>query len=481
MATSALAWIAAPIGSPMNWYEYAGSIALVVAAWGIGVATRAVRNSIGSVVGALGFIAGVGLLRQAAGGSTSGVAGVALLAIFQTSLYLRKRTDLLIVLAGLAAMYLVPLLFIGAPKYPSSGYRGTLLTLAVSAVFGLVTQNLVADIRRRAAQASHATQMLVQVNKTLSRLFESPDARVDLCEAVKEISGAAAALLVEPSADADVLRFTAGTIGNRSEWVGTPAGLGSAVGDAFQSRKSVLVTESPESRVANVGTWLAAGSPTSVLYEPLIHDGRPIGVLVVGWHDVADLHDPRAVIASLLAHEGAAVIARADVIDNLTDEAHTDALTRLPNRRAWDSRLALALSLSESKPFAVVILDLDHFKRFNDTYGHPAGDALLQEAGAAWRAVIRDADFLARLGGEEFGVLIFADRRATERTVDRIRAQVPGAETCSAGIAFREPGETAASLVARADHALYEAKTGGRNRAFVSDGIQAVADKQLTN
>jgi len=480
IAVTALAWIAGTIGTTMNWTEYVCSIALVLLAWAFGIA-RTVRGDIrtGSVVAALGFIAAVGLLRQACGGATSGVSGVALLAIFQTALYLRKRQDLAIVLVGLAAMYLIPLVAIGAPKYPSSGYRGTLLTLAVSCVFGLVTQNLVADIRRRAAQTRHGAEMLVQVNQTLQKLFDSPDARADVCRAVKDISGATAAMLFESSAEAGSLHFTSGTIENASEWLSTPAALGSAVEDAFNSRKSVLVTDNIESRVGNVGTWRAAGSPTSVLYEPLIHDGQAIGVLVVGWYDVSTLSDPRAVMASVLGHEGAAVIARADVIDHLTDEAHTDPLTQLPNRRAWDDRLALAIS--ESQPFAVVMLDLDHFKHFNDSFGHPAGDGLLHQAGAAWRSVVRDHDFVARLGGEEFGVLIFnGDRAATVRSVDRIRAQVPGEETCSAGIAFREPGETAEALVARADQALYEAKTGGRDRACVSGGQRAATETKLT-
>jgi diguanylate cyclase (GGDEF)-like protein len=475
IATTVLAWVAAIIGSHINWYEYVGATVLVLASWTVGVLLR-VRGNLrtGNVLGALGFIAGVGLLRQAAGGSTSGVSGVALLAIFQTALYLRRRQDLLLVLAGLAAMYLIPLAFIGPPKYPHSGYRGTLLTLAVSAVFGLVTQNLVADIRRRAAQARLGARMMVEVNQTLQKLFSSPDPRADLCTAAREIGGATSAMLFESSLDTDALRFTAGTIENPTAWLRTPAGVGSPVEDAFKTQKSLLITEGVESRVANISTWQAAGSPTSVLYEPLIHDGRALGVLVVGWYDVSSLDDPRVVMTSVLGHEGAAVIARADVIEHLTDEAHSDPLTGLPNRRAWDARLAIALA--ENKPMAVVILDLDHFKRFNDTYGHPAGDALLKEAGRAWRSVIRDRDFLARLGGEEFGVLIFSsDPNATVRTVDRIRAQVPGEETCSAGIAFREQGEGATALVERADQALYEAKTGGRNLTLVSGAKPAAA------
>jgi diguanylate cyclase (GGDEF)-like protein len=481
IATTVLAWIAATIGTPMNWYEYVGSALVVLASWALGV-TLTARGEIrpGTVLGALGFLAGVGLLRQAAGGSTSGVSGVALLAVFQTALYLRRRQDLLVVLLGLAAMYLVPLLFIGAPRYPSSGYRGTLLTLAVSAVFGLVTQNLVADIRRRAAQERSGTRMLAEVNQILQKLFDSPDARADVCKAVKKISGATAALLFESSGDGAGLHLTAGTIENPSAWVETPAASGSAVEEAFSTQKPLLISEAAESRVANIGAWRAAGSPTSILYKPLVHDGRPLGVLVVGWDDVTAMTDPRVAMASVLGHEGASVIARADVIDHLTDEAHTDPLTRLPNRRAWDSRLALALAEDES--LAVVLLDLDHFKHFNDTYGHPAGDVLLQHAGTAWRSVIRDHDFLARLGGEEFGVLIFsADREAIARTVERIRAQVPREETCSAGIAFREPGESTEALITRADQALYEAKTSGRDRAIVSGGQRAAAETKLAS
>ncbi len=102
------------------------------------------------------------------------------------------------------------------------------------------------------------------------------------------------------------------------------------------------------------------------------------------------------VVASLLAHEVAAVIDRADVIEQLTDEALTDPLTGLPNRRAWDAQLAQAMKAGR-EPVAVAMFDIDHFKQFNDSYGHPAGDRLLREAAAAWKAEIRSGDFLARL------------------------------------------------------------------------------------
>ncbi len=152
------------------------------------------------------------------------------------------------------------------------------------------------------------------------------------------------------------------------------------------------------------------------------------------------------------------MIDRADMIGQLTDEALTDALTGLPNRRAWDAEIADALQ--GSGPVAVAMLDIDHFKRFNDTNGHPAGDRLLREAASRWRSEMRAGDFLARLGGEEFALLVTgADVTTIATIVARLCARMPAQQTCSAGIALRSIGDTPEQLVARADAALYEAKT----------------------
>jgi diguanylate cyclase (GGDEF)-like protein len=469
-ATASLAWVVVLFGNSINWAQYGGSVALVFASWSLGlvvVVRGHARNGI--VGGSLGFLAAVGLMRNAAGGSNAGVTTVSLLAVFQTALYLRHRRDLVVVLVGLAAFYLVPIVAVGPPHYPHSGYRGALLAVIVSSIIGLMTQTLVMDIRRRAIGTRHNALMLMKVNQTIQRLFDSPNAREDVCVAITEISGAKSAILFEPTIEPDVLRYSAGTLGGAPIPLDTPAALESAVQEAFETGSRVLITEDTQSRVGNVEMWRAVGSPSSILYEPLSQRGTALGVLVIGWDDVADLSDPRIGLASLLAHEGAAVIARADVIDHLTDEAHTDPLTHLHNRRAWNVRLGIAMG--ENQALAVAMLDLDHFKLFNDTYGHPAGDRLLEDTAAAWRAEIRGMDFLARLGGEEFGLLMFsADAEATLAIVNRLRAKVPDNQTCSAGIAFRTPGETAEELVHRADQALYEAKSLGRDTTSVSTG-----------
>jgi diguanylate cyclase (GGDEF)-like protein len=112
-----------------------------------------------------------------------------------------------------------------------------------------------------------------------------------------------------------------------------------------------------------------------------------------------------------------------------------------------------------------VLLDLDHFKRYNDERGHQAGDAFLRETAMTWRMQLRVTDFLARYGGEEFAALLLeCPPDEALQILDRLRAATPEGETCSAGLAYWDGSESPESLVGRADVALYEAKRSGRDR-----------------
>ena len=151
--------------------------------------------------------------------------------------------------------------------------------------------------------------------------------------------------------------------------------------------------------------------------------------------------------------------------------AHIDALTALPNRRAWDLELyrRIASARRHGSPVVVAILDLDHFKRFNDEYGHQGGDELLSDAAALWRDELRPEDLLARYGGEEFGAIFDQSRLAdADRIIERLQAVTPLGQTFSAGAAQWNGSESAEDLLARADAALYAAKRAGRNRVYVS-------------
>ncbi|MEU4623759.1 GGDEF domain-containing protein [Actinoplanes sp. NPDC023801] len=151
--------------------------------------------------------------------------------------------------------------------------------------------------------------------------------------------------------------------------------------------------------------------------------------------------------------------------------ARSDELTGLPNRRAWNDELPRALERARrnGEPVAVAILDLDHFKQYNDTYGHPAGDQLLKAASAAWHSALRDVDVIARFGGEEFVVLLpAAGVRDGHQVLGRALAATPLGQTFSAGLAVWDGVETSDELLGRADTALYAAKAAGRNRIAVA-------------
>ena len=154
--------------------------------------------------------------------------------------------------------------------------------------------------------------------------------------------------------------------------------------------------------------------------------------------------------------------------------ARIDELTGLPNRRAWNAELPLALERARRNggELSVAILDLDHFKRFNDHHGHAAGDALLKAAGASWHNELRSVDLLARHGGEEFALLLpNAGADEAHEIVERLRLNTPERETLSAGLASWDRVESADELMARADEALYAAKAGGRNRVRTSPRV----------
>jgi diguanylate cyclase (GGDEF)-like protein len=154
------------------------------------------------------------------------------------------------------------------------------------------------------------------------------------------------------------------------------------------------------------------------------------------------------------------------LVSRLQGLASTDALTGIPNRRVWDQELPRELDRARrtGTELCVAMIDLDHFKNYNDRFGHQAGDRALKEAAGAWRLQVRSTDLLARYGGEEFVLLLSACALADAiQIVERLRAVTP-LVTCSVGVAAWDFQESAGELVQRADQALYAAKAEGRDR-----------------
>jgi diguanylate cyclase (GGDEF)-like protein len=220
---------------------------------------------------------------------------------------------------------------------------------------------------------------------------------------------------------------------------------------------------------AQVALWEAAIASGRVLEycircTPLTHpdsQDRWVMVAVVGyagtWHVVlSDPPDQRHRIDHL-ERENA----------ELAAQARRDPLTGLANRREWDRVLLerVQTMCSGTQALTVAMIDLDFFKRFNDTHGHLAGDEFLREAAASWSSHLVDGDLLARLGGEEFGLLaVGRPTHTVQKLVRRLCLDLPRQQTASAGVAGWVDGDDASSVMARADAALYAAKAAGRGQ-----------------
>jgi diguanylate cyclase (GGDEF)-like protein len=219
----------------------------------------------------------------------------------------------------------------------------------------------------------------------------------------------------------------------------------------------------------------------SLLVQPLLFQGRLVGALVaIG---VAEAFDARVErVISLMANQAAAAIALIEYLEANRRLALHDGLTNLLNRRAFDDALERATSQANraSQPLSLLMLDLDHFKRLNDTYGHTVGDIALQAAANEIRLQVRGGDLAARYGGEEFAIILpDTDGPAAFRMAERLRQALAdrvikvGDEnirvTASCGVSALDLGYlTPEELLHSADEALYASKETGRNRTSLA-------------
>jgi diguanylate cyclase (GGDEF)-like protein len=226
---------------------------------------------------------------------------------------------------------------------------------------------------------------------------------------------------------------------------------------------------------------LAAGEPRvsgDLLIVPVLAPVEPHVVLVV--RDSANvaslLFGEELGTAQTVASLIAGIADRAHLVAALESEVRTDPLTGVGNRRELDEilRREMAHHRRSGEPLSVAMIDLDDFKRFNDRFGHPAGDTVLKEAAQRMVSRVREADRVTRYGGEEF-VIVFpgTDSGGAVEAVEAVRKLGPvgepdGPVTFSAGVAQWDSSERGENLIDRADHALYEAKRAGKNRVVVA-------------
>ena len=334
----------------------------------------------------------------------------------------------------------------------SSPVTPWILTVGTIAVAGTLVARLVAEIRTHAADLA----LVATASHDVLASTDAAAARSAICASARTVAGAVAAALFEPGLDVQTLDMSAGSGLDgrgggriRAEMLGEatrvllaarPDLRGADLDGIAHSESDARLSQGAGSAAQrDFGAYRSAATGQLVLCRTIIREDTAIGVLAVAvdWRFRRVARRAWATIG-LLAAEAAVAIDHADLLRRLDDAAQTDHLTGLANRRVLFDALPreLARATREHSLLSVAMLDLDHFKEFNDTHGHQAGDRHLKEAAAAWRELLRPADLLVRYGGEEFtlvlpGCALYDAIQVTER----IRLATPGGQTCSAGVA----------------------------------------------
>lgn len=223
----------------------------------------------------------------------------------------------------------------------------------------------------------------------------------------------------------------------------------------------------------------AGGHPQHALVVPIQRAGQLMGAMELYLNDWRELNEDQADLLNGVAAQAAIAISHAQLFQAQEENALTDELTKLPNRRALAQRFLQEMQRARRhhNPIAFLMIDLDHFKQVNDTYGHLQGDAVLSELAQILVTGARESDVCARYGGEEFALILHETTEPGARTLaERIRAKVAAATfpgglklTISVGIAATDDPALFTQLIDRADQALYQAKQGGRNQVRVAD------------
>jgi diguanylate cyclase (GGDEF)-like protein len=349
----------------------------------------------------------------------------------------------------------------------------------VAADLGQMTDSLVAERSRIAALEADARsqsarlQLIVGVGREIAGSLSPRYVSEAVAHAAVAITGFATAriwLIGEDRVTLTTVHDSSVEHGVRGEVDTRRLGEG-LVGRAGQYGRAMSTR--PDGSVA---TEHRADTPTTGLAVPMIVAALVVGVVELTATDPVVVDEATLDIMRSLAGQAATAVEAARLHQRADEMSHTDVLTSLPNRRRLETDLdaEVARSLRYQRPLGFIMLDIDHFKSFNDTHGHQVGDEILAEFGRSLADALRESDTAYRYGGEEFCVLLReTDETAAAAAAERLRAGIADrfagtngtrAVTASLGVAAlpNDAGD-AALLIAAADRALYAAKDRGRN------------------
>ena len=388
--------------------------------------------------------------------------------------------------------------------------RRAVYLVSIVALGMLFASGLMAALMWSVIRENRRVRMLERESREAAREMEAAMARVDRLSGQRHALSRYSGMLQSCESRDEVIRLTIDTIRELLPGASGQCYLLRASQDFYESVASFgeRVVSSADSLLANDCWALRRGQPhylvgghggprcdhldvthlegVSSLCVPLVAQGTAVGLLHVSAPSSGDSTDNDAGLIGQIAEQLGLAIANLQLRETLRTQSLRDPLTGLFNRRYLEVSLARELQRCERRglPLSVLMLDVDHFKRFNDTHGHAAGDALLGQVGRQIQAGVRAEDIACRYGGEEFtvvmpeldaaGSLTRAEqiRRAVEVATVHHLGQQLGPVTLSIGIAtFPGDGNTPELLLQMADATLYRAKAEGRNRVLhVSHG-----------
>ncbi len=334
------------------------------------------------------------------------------------------------------------------------------------------------ESRREYARQTRQTRALLTAVQQIGSHNTVDTLGPSLCEMALKVSSASAAALVRWRSE-----FQKGSVGYATHGFRHrppfPLDADTLVANACRDNMGMFKEDASEIALGTSlffsgdGGWQTG----SLGIVPLNRDGRVIGAIVVVSPEPGRLTLDEFRNLTELGAGAATPLEIVWEIDAVTKRASTDGLTGLVNRRAFDEHLKRLLNETDrfGQPLALILADIDHFKRINDTWGHEAGDDVLRQVSKKLLAGVRNVDVVARYGGEEFAVLLpQTSLEGATDLADRLRHAVEaqpvkfkGEEisvTISLGVAsYPEPVRSRETLFRSADRALYEAKRGGRN------------------
>lgn len=404
-------------------------------------------------------------------------------ALTLVSMYFHKGFELPF-LASIVFFNLAPLI----PSYFNKKYNGYFASknsalAEVKASYGDFANDLKAlkDLNTTLQNQVHDILDLYEVTKKMSASLDMSEMLRIFREAINKISRftAARVILIDDSQHKPAARITYEI---RNPSAGKPASDGiqnvppdnfdQMVAEEVSARKEAVSLKAPIDKNHPFAQHLG-GTGRSFMALPLLSEGMTIGVLTI-----TGAETEHAESLSILAEQLSLELKKINLYERVQELAITDGLTGIYVRRHFIERLneEIARSKRHKLKLSMLMIDLDHFKQCNDTYGHLVGDMVLKDIARIMKEHVRQVDLIGRYGGEEFVIALpDTDKNSALNVAERIRSSVEKhrfraydetiSMMISIGVAtFPEDGEETAALIDRADQALYKAKEEGRNR-----------------